>query len=116
MKVLSCILVLLLCLVACSDSKVINGIEYDTYGLLNQVDKKNNDIQYKVCWGNVIWGIILIETVIAPIYFFGFDMFEPVQVTPNIKGSINNQKVKMRKPKIEIYQSENDNVFIFKRK
>jgi len=75
-------------LVSCSDSKVINGIEYDTYGLLNQEDKKNDEIQYKVCWGNVVWGVLLIETVIAPIYFFGFDMFEPVQVSPEIKGQI----------------------------
>jgi len=29
-------------------------------------------------WGNIIWGVILFVTVIAPIYFFGFSMFEPI--------------------------------------
>lgn len=88
MKVIAVIFIGLIFLVACSDSKVINGIEYDTYGLLNQGDKKNEEIQYKVCWGNVVWGVLLIETIIAPIYFFGFDMFEPVQVIPEVKGQI----------------------------
>ncbi len=88
MKVLCICVIVLIFFAACSDSKVINDIEYDTFGLINQMDKKNENIQYKVCWGNVIWGVLLVETVIAPIYFFGFDMFEPVQVKPEIKGSI----------------------------
>lgn len=86
------ILVVLICglllFTACSSPKVIDGVKYDTYGLLNQDEKKNPDIQYEVCWGNVIWGAVLVETVVAPIYFFGFDMFEPVQKKPSIKGQI----------------------------
>ena len=63
----------------CGDTKVIGGVEYDTYGLISQVtDPPNPDIKYKPIWGNIVWGCILIETVIAPIYFFGFSMFEPV--------------------------------------
>lgn len=92
MKKINLLFVVLILLVACSDTKTINGVKYDTYGLINQDDKKNKTIQYKVCWGNVVWGVILIETVIAPIYFFGFDMFEPVQVNPEIKGQIKTKE------------------------
>ena len=73
---------------ACSDTKVINGVEYDTYGLLNEDDKKNPGIDYDVVWGNVIWGVLLSETIVAPIYFFGFDLFEPVGPKPKIKGQL----------------------------
>lgn len=62
----------------CGNTKVIDGIEYDTYGLLNSDKKKDPNIKYELIWGNVVWSVILIETVIAPIYFFGFSIFEPV--------------------------------------
>jgi hypothetical protein len=65
-------------LIACSDNKTINGVEYETYGLISKDDVKADSVKYEVCWGNVIWGAFLVETVIAPIYFFGFDMWEPV--------------------------------------
>lgn len=75
-------------LVGCGDHKTINGVTYDTYGLLNSDDKKNPNIQYEIIWGNVIWGALLFETIIAPIYFFGFSCFEPVGKKPEIKGEV----------------------------
>ena len=33
-----------LSITGCGDTKVINGIEYDTYGSINKSDKKNSDI------------------------------------------------------------------------
>jgi len=72
----------------CGDRKVIGGVEYDTYGLLNQDDKKNPDIQYEVIWGNIFWGIVLSETIIVPIYVFGFSLFEPVGPKMPIKGQV----------------------------
>lgn len=63
---------------ACGDTKVIDGVEYDTYGLLNQNEKKNPLIEYEIIVGNVIWSIILIETIVFPVYFIGFSLFEPV--------------------------------------
>lgn len=84
--ILSLIMALLVC--SCSSPKEIEGVTYDTYGLFNKHDKQNSSIQYEVCWGNVVWGVILIETIIAPIYFFGFDMFEPVGLQPKIKGQV----------------------------
>jgi len=63
----------------CGDSKIIDGVEYDTYGLITMVtDPPNPEVQYKPIWGNIVWGCLLIETVIGPIYFFGFSMFEPI--------------------------------------
>ena len=78
-------------LFGCAEEKTINGTTYDTYGFFNQDSKKNPDIQYEVSLGNVFWGVILVETVIAPIYFFGYDLFEPVgpkNVDPKMKGVI----------------------------
>jgi hypothetical protein len=83
------IIILLMCfLSACSSTKVIDGTEYDTYGLLNQSTKQNPNIEYEVVWGNVFWGIVLFETIITPIYFFGFDLFQPIGKNPPIKGQV----------------------------
>ena len=79
-----------LAVTGCSDRKVIDGVDYDTYGLFNQDDKKNPEIEYNLVWGNLIWGIILIETIIAPVYFFGFDLFEPVGKKPQVKGQVTH--------------------------
>lgn len=65
-------------LVACSNNKTIDGVEYETYGLINKEDEKADSIKYKVCAGNVVWGALTFGTVIGPIYFFGFDLWEPV--------------------------------------
>ena len=74
----------------CGDTKTVNGVTYDTYGLINEGDKHNPYIQYEPIWGNIVWGIILVETIIAPIYFFGFSMFEPVGAKSTIKGAVPN--------------------------
>ena len=76
----------------CSQRKNIDGVTYDTYGLFTENKKANPNIEYELSVGNVIWGIILIETIIGPIYFFGFDLWEPVgpKVTnPNMKGVVS---------------------------
>jgi len=73
----SCLL-FLVSVLGCGDSRVINNVKYETYGLLNQDSKKDTNIKYEIIWGNVIWGCILVETVVAPVYFFGFSIFEPI--------------------------------------
>lgn len=75
----STIIIALCCsTVGCGQVKNIDGTTYDTYGFINRGEKKNPNIQYELIWGNIIWGAILCETIIAPIYFFGFSMYEPV--------------------------------------
>ena len=73
-------LILMMCVMVsgCGNSRVIGGVEYDTYGLMNKDENRSPKIQYEVIWGNVFWGVIFAETLIAPIYFFGFSLFEPV--------------------------------------
>lgn len=63
---------------SCGSTKVIDGVEYDTYGLFDAAKKENPGIQYDLIWGNVVWGVILFECIVPPIYFFGFSLFEPV--------------------------------------
>ena len=72
-------------MVGCGDKQIIDGIEYDTYGLLNKGDKKSPDIEYRVIVGNVVWSIILCETIVAPIYFIGFSLYEPAEKVEKYK-------------------------------
>jgi len=88
-KALSLILIVTLLLVGCGQSKVIDGKEYKTVGLIDMNSTSPNvdndfdkEIAYEVCWGNVIWAVLLIETVVAPVYFFGFSMYNPVDKLP----------------------------------
>ena len=88
-KIISIVLILCMAVIfsGCGDSKYIKGIEYDTYGLFNKEDMRNENIEYRLVIGNVVWAIILIETVVAPIYFIGFSLYEPVGAKSNsIKG------------------------------
>ena len=83
------VLSLTLSLQACADPKNIDGITYDTYGVFNESEKKNPSVEYHLCIGNVIWGILLIETIVMPIYFFGFSLYEPIgRKGSTIKGAI----------------------------
>ncbi len=86
----ACILLLAASLLGCGDQKVIGGIKYDTYGLMNADAKKNETIEYEVIWGNVVWGCVLCETLVAPVYFFGFSLFEPVGPKGAVKGAVNH--------------------------
>ena len=80
-KLFISILILLLCLSVsgCGEDKRINGRLCETYGILNKDEIKCPNVKYKVIKGNVILGIVFIETIIAPIYFFGFSIKEPVE-------------------------------------
>jgi hypothetical protein len=69
----------LLALSACSNSKKIDGTMYETYGLFNKDEVRDKTIHYELVVGNLVWGIVLVETIVAPIYFFGFDLYEPVE-------------------------------------
>lgn len=78
MKYISVIIITISILLAgCGTRKVIDGKEYGTVGLFTK-DKMADDIEYDIIVGNVIWGVILIETAAFPVYFFGFSMYEPV--------------------------------------
>jgi len=81
--------VLLIVTTGCADRRTIDGVTYDTYGVLNKDEKKNEAVQYEVVWGNVVWGSILFSTVIAPVYFFGFSLWEPVGKKSAVRGQVS---------------------------
>lgn len=52
---------------------------------------KNPDVAYRLIIGNIIWSCILVETIIAPIYFIGFSLYEPIgPKTTTEKGVVSS--------------------------
>ena len=76
--------------VGCGHNKEIEGKVYGTYWLLNESDMKNPDIQYRLIIGNVIWSCVLVETIIFPIYFIGFSLYEPINNRGDIEKCVLN--------------------------
>ena len=70
--------------VGCADGKnmKINGTYryVDTYGLMNESQNRDSCVIYEPSIGSIIVGGIFFETVIAPIYIFGFDVMEPIAI------------------------------------
>jgi len=63
----------------CGNSKIIDGVRYETYGLLNKNAVKSNSIEYRAIFGNIMWSFFLFETIIMPLYFVGYSLYEPVK-------------------------------------
>lgn len=53
---------------------------YPTYGLFNDVSSRSKNVCYETSVGNVIWSILLFETVVFPVYFIGWSLFNPVRL------------------------------------
>lgn len=68
-----------LSLFGCGHPKEIDGKKIPTYGLFNFQTKKVDNIKYEISMGNVIWSIILCETIIAPVYFIGYSIYNPIE-------------------------------------
>jgi len=68
-------------ILSCAKSKVIkiNEIEkeIEPYGWMT-TDLKDDKIKYKISTGNIIWSIILFETIIFPVFITGLDLYEPI--------------------------------------
>ncbi|PJB09480.1 MAG: hypothetical protein CO120_09845 [Gammaproteobacteria bacterium CG_4_9_14_3_um_filter_38_9] len=60
--------------------------KYPTYGFFNSDTQKSEKICYEVSVGNVVWSIILVQTIVAPVYFIGFSLFNPVTIK-NVDGT-----------------------------
>lgn len=82
MKKTIAILIITGILSGCGSSKTIDGITYDTYGFINKDNVRDPSVQYRVITGNVVWAIILSESIAFPIYFLGFSLFEPTCKKP----------------------------------
>lgn len=88
MKQISIILVISLLLMSCADDKVFQvkdncnrevTLNVEPYGIFNTEDKISG-IEYQTSVGNVIWSIILIETIIVPVVLIGWYLKEPVGI------------------------------------
>lgn len=79
MKKLITIGMMALALAGCSSSLTVDGNTYHPYGLLNS-EKKSDKVCYDTSVGDVILGVLFIETAIVPIYVFGFNVKEPVKM------------------------------------
>ena len=78
MKVIAALfLVLCLFCAGCASDRKIGGMWHETTGLATR-DTEHPCVHYKFVVGNLIWSIILIETIIAPVYFLGWSLYEPV--------------------------------------
>lgn len=75
---------LLLC--GCHNSKTINGVTYDVYGLANMDEKKNPNIEYEISIGSCVAAVLLSETVIVPLYVLAVDLWQPIGIKPPIVG------------------------------
>ena len=79
-KVMAVLLVLAMCVVAtgCGEPKVIGGQWRDTVGVLSDSNAKHPCVRYEVSYGNLLWVIVLSETIVAPVYFVGWSIQNPV--------------------------------------
>lgn len=85
-KILAVAVAASLLLSACGRPITHEGKEYPTYGLLSSDTEKSDKMCYKLSIGNLIWSIILVETIVAPIYFIGFSLFNPIGPKDPAKG------------------------------
>ncbi len=67
----------------CHSSKVLDGKEYDTYGLFDREEIKDKCVHYELVQGNVFWSVVLAGGLfIGPIWLLGFDLYEPDSLIP----------------------------------
>jgi hypothetical protein len=79
-KLLVLVVLCIFLLTACGSNLYLDNRVYKQYGLFNQHQVREQNIEYDVIWGNVFWSFFLCETLIVPVYFIGFALFEPVGV------------------------------------
>ncbi len=72
-------------LVGCAESKTFrkaDGTEFtaEPYGWMNK-DAKVDGVDYEVCEGSVLMCFLFSETIAAPLFISGLDLYEPVSYT-----------------------------------
>ena len=61
----------------CADNKTMHGMEFETYGIVNKNEIRDECVKYKVSVGNMVWSVLTLQTLILPIYFVGYSLWEP---------------------------------------
>lgn len=88
------LLALTLMIVGCADEKTFQKADGTTFtaepfGWMN-TSKKIEGVRYDINPGNIVWSIILGETVIAPVLFTGLALWEPVYYVEPVAAPVNN--------------------------
>lgn len=91
MKKLLVLLVMALAMfTSCADSKTFkkaDGTSFvaEPYGWGNYQAKRIEGVIYEVNVGNIVWDVVLFETIIVPVWLTGWELYEPVSyVEPNV--------------------------------
>jgi len=79
-KIIAIALCSMLALTGCGRPLGTTERTYPTYGLFNEKSSKSNNVCYELSVGNIVWSIILVETIVMPIYFVGFSIYNPVRL------------------------------------
>ena len=89
MKKFIVLFMMVLALMSCADSKTFeraDGTKFvaEPYGWVNYQSNKIDGVIYKVCVGNIVWGVVAAETIVIPIWLTGWELYEPVfYIEPN---------------------------------
>ncbi len=65
---------------ACSTSQEPAAKIYSSYGPLNAGKYQSKNVCYETSGWSIFLGIVLFETIVAPIYFFGYSLYNPVRM------------------------------------
>ena len=80
----------------CADNRKLPQIdkheELPTYGLFDKADEKRECVNYELQWGNIVWSAIFMPSVIIPLYFIGFSIYEPVSVNQECLDNLKEAK------------------------
>lgn len=78
-------LVVSLLFAGCAQTKLINGVEYEPYGIVNSDENKKEGIEYQKKKSSIILSILFCETLVVPFVLIGFKLFEPVKLKDSIQ-------------------------------
>lgn len=105
-KIFSLLMIVSILLISCGSDKDIYFVNEKTaetkiytfkqYGLFDKDEIKNDKIEYKIIVGNVVWAILLCETLFVPFIIIGWYLYEPIGATVKVndapKGTIKDFK------------------------
>ena len=76
------ILALVIATTSCGGAlKPVNPMNaYPSYGIFDDDTNKSKNVCYKMSPMSVVLSIIFIETVIIPVYFVGWDLWDPFRM------------------------------------
>lgn len=77
---IAAIVALSLLLAGCGTYSTPEARPYQSYGPFNASTYKSKNVCYEVSAWSIIWGIVLVETIVAPIYFFGYNLYNPTRL------------------------------------